>query len=200
MRDRGKGKPAWDKTKRQDGPRKTAPTAGQEKGKEESDKPFWQKRQDAQPASKTKSNSAPKPNKGRRREKDRDWEIIKPEGKVSVKGPVKRKEGPIPRRAEPQPQAPQGKPNFGKKAKGMGTNQEVPKPTFRPEVARADKPQPPPQFVRKDKTKPAPSAKPTEKSKGKPERSSSKPSNPADSTKPTEKSKPGKVAISKRSR
>jgi ribonuclease R len=192
--DRGKGKPAWDKNKRQGGPREIAPVAGQEKSKEESAKPFWQQRQDAKPGFKTKSNSGSKPNKGRRREKDRDWEIIKPEGKVSVKGPVKRKEGPTPQRSEPQQQAPQGKPKFGKKAKGKGTNQDVPKPTFRPEVASAAKPQPPPQFVRKDKIKPAPSAKPNEKSKGKPGRSSSKPSSPADSTKPTEKSKPGKVA------
>lgn len=181
-RDRGKGKGkgnAWSKDKRKSGTKEFVPAMREERPAEQPAKPFWQGRFDSKPGSPDKPGSKPggKSDKKRRREKDRDWEVIKPQGKNTSKEQGSRKNLVAPHAPpEPVPMAqPPGKPKFIKKDKA--------KPAPQAQSMPRDKP--------KDKPKRAPRKSPPS--------SSGAPATDA-SDKSAQKPRPGKVAIVKRKR
>lgn len=178
-RGKGKGKESWSKDKRQGGAKEFVPAGREERTTEQPAKPFWQGRFDSKPGSQDKAVAKPgaKSDKKRRREKDRDWEVIKPQGKNTSKeqGPRKNLEAPHARPEPAQVAQPLGKPKFVKKGK--------PKP--------APQAQPMPKEKSKDKPKRNPRKSPPS-SAGTPVADAS--------DKSAKKSKPDKVVIVKRKR
>lgn len=178
-RSKGKGKESWSKDKRQGGAKEVVPAGREERKREQPAKPFWQGRFDSKPGSQDKSVTKPgaKSDKKRRREKDRDWEVIKPQGKNTSKEQGSRKNLAAPHAPpEPVPMAqPPGKPKFIKKDKAKPAPQAQSMPREKP----------------KDKPKRAPRKSPPS--------SSGAPATDA-SDKSAQKPKPGKVAIVKRKR